>query len=68
MVSVSSSVSGMDWVPISSATRLKPTSIDMPDSTQISSRSSASGNARLIESWRRVILFLRNKTGRYMPT
>ena len=34
-------------------------SIDMPDSTQISSRSSASGKARRIDSWRFWILFLR---------
>ena len=35
----------------------------MPDSTQISSRSSASGKARRIESWRFAIRFFRNRHG-----
>jgi hypothetical protein len=38
--------------PISSATRRMAASMEMPDSTQISIRSSASGHARLIECWR----------------
>ena len=68
MVSVSSSASATDCEPISSLTLLNAASIDMPDSTQISSRSSVSGKARLIESWRRWILFFRNISGRCMPT
>jgi hypothetical protein len=40
-------------VPISSLTLRKDGSIAILDSTQISSRSSASGKARLIEVWRR---------------
>src|SRR5262249_25216202 len=64
---VSSSASGIDCEPISCATFLKAASIDMPDSTQIRSRSSASGNARLIDSWRFWILFLMKRRGRYTP-
>ena len=52
MVSTSSSASSGEAMAISSATRLKATSMEMPDSTQISMRSSASGQARLMESWR----------------
>ena len=67
MVSVSSSASGIDCRPISSLTFLNAASIDMPDSTQISSRSRVSGKARLIDNWRREILFLRNISGSCMP-
>ena len=63
MVSVSSSASATDCEPISSLTLLNAASIDMPDSTQISSRSSASGKARLIESWRLAMRFFRNRYG-----
>ncbi|MNT11525.1 hypothetical protein D3C72_1464120 [compost metagenome] len=52
MVSTISSASSVDWVAISSATRRMAASIEMPDSTQISMRSSASGQARRIECWR----------------
>ena len=38
------------------------------NSTQISRRSSASGKARLIESWRRAILFFTNRLGAFMPS
>ena len=58
MVSVSSSASATDCEPISSLTFLNAASIDMPDSTQISSRSSVSGKARLIDSCRRCDLVL----------
>ena len=67
MVSVNSSDSATDWVTISVETLRNATSIDMPDSMQISSRSSASGNARLIESWRLVIAFFRNSIGACNP-
>ena len=36
----------------------------MPDSTQISIRSSASGKARMMEVWRRWIMLLTNRSGR----
>jgi len=52
VVNVNSSESATDCDTISVLTLRKATSIDMRDSMQISSRSSASGNARLIESWR----------------
>ena len=45
------------------ATRPNAASMDIPDSTQISSRSSASGNARMIDSRRRWILFEMKTSG-----
>ena len=62
MVSVNSSDSAIDWPTISTATLRNATSIDMPDSMQISSKSSASGNARLIESWRLEMAFRKVST------
>ena len=67
MVSVNSSDSAIDWVTISAATLRNAVSIDMPDSMQIRSRSSASGKARLIESWRFEIAFFRNSIGACRP-
>jgi len=67
VVSVNSSESATDWVTISVETLRKATSIDMPDSMQISRRSSASGNARLIESWRFEIAFFKNSIGACNP-
>ena len=67
MVSVSSSASGIDCEPISWLTLRNAASIDMPDSTQISSRSSASGKARLIDSWRLCDLVLQEQLGSCMP-
>ena len=67
MVSVNSSDSATDWVTISTLTLRNAASIDMPDSMQISSRSSASGKARLIESWRFEIAFFRNSIGACKP-
>jgi hypothetical protein len=64
---VSSSASATDCEPTSSLTLRNADSTDMPDSTQIKSRSSASGKARFIESWRRWILFFRNKFGLCIP-
>src|SRR5437660_4395352 len=49
----------IDWTPISCAALRKACSIDMPDSTQMSNRSMASGKARPIECWRLPIVFLR---------
>ena len=60
MHSVNSSDSATDWVTISPETLRNAVSIDMPDSMQINSRSSASGKARLIESCRLLMAFLRN--------
>src|SRR5918994_4196224 len=61
VVSVNSSASGTDCVPISWLTLRNAASIDMPDSTQISSRSSASGKARRIDNCRRAMRFLRKQ-------
>ncbi|MCY1313540.1 hypothetical protein D9M70_640710 [compost metagenome] len=52
MVSTNSSASSGEAMAISSATRLKATSMEMPDSTQIKRRSSASGQARRMECCR----------------
>ena len=56
-MSVNSSASAIEAVPTSSPTRLKAASTDMPDSTQIRSRSSASGQADWIEAWRLPVWF-----------
>ena len=61
--SANSSASSADCEPISDATRVKALSIDMPDSTQISIRSSASGKARMIDCWRRAFMLLTNMSG-----
>jgi hypothetical protein len=67
VVSVNSSDSATDCVTISVLTLRNAVSIDMPDSIQISKRSSASGNARLIESWRLEIAFFKNSIGACKP-
>ena len=67
MVRMNSSDSATDWVTISPLTLRNAVSIDMPDSMQISNRSSASGKARLIESWRFVIAFFKNSIGACKP-
>ena len=58
----------MDWVPISALTRRKASSIDIPDSAQMSKRSSASGKARLIDCLRFSIWFLSRISGSLRPT
>ena len=45
----------------------KACSIDMPDSTQISSKSMASGKARRMETWRLPVASFRNNSGALMP-
>ena len=64
MVRLSSSASSSDWVPTSPETFWKAASIDMPDCTQISSMSRASGKAFLIDVWRRCTRFSTKKFGR----
>ena len=68
MVSVNSSDSATDCGTTSTLTLRKAVSIDMPDSIQISSRSSASGNARRIDSCRFEIAFFRNSIGACRPS
>src|SRR3954463_610786 len=67
VVSISSSARAGDWVPTSWLTRRKDCSMDRPDSTQISIRSSASGQARRIDNCRFVVRFLRNSSGDFTP-
>ena len=64
MVSDSSSASSSDWAPTSPDTFWNAASTDMPDCTQISSMSSESGKAFLIEVWRRCTRFSMNMLGR----
>ena len=57
VVKLSSSASSSDWLATSLETLPKAASTDMPDCTQMSSMSSASGNAILIDCWRFWIRF-----------